>query len=269
MRLRSYHPWRDALRRVRQPKPHRVSRRGFTLVEVVVAMGLTGMLVGGVFAVGQGAVKMSRKVTRAQHTAMQQYAFTELVRKNFEQMPGNAQVLFPEAGSGESELILSEYPLAFDWPGVPAGYQEVILRTVRESRGSLKVVLQYLNEEEAEERESNPIGTPTSIDLGVSLSLMDNVRALQWEFWDTRTEEWETQWEDTTRRPSLVALNLELFESGEQLRSVFWIPTTADPQQFANSFQQGGGQTGDAADAGPANPGRGGNNPVTIPNVQN
>ena len=247
--------------------------RGFSLFEVVIAMGLTGMLVGGVFAVGGGAVKMSRKVTRAQHTAMQQYAFTELVRKNFEQMPGNAQVLYPEAGGGESELILSEYPLAFNWPGVPAGYQEVILRTARESRGSLKIVLQYLNEEEAEERSSNPIGTATPEDLGVSLSLMDNVRALQWEFWDTRTEEWEVQWEDPSRRPSLVALNLELFDSGEQLRSVFWIPTSANPQQFTSSFSQSAAETNQGTADNPANPGTapstGANSPVTIPNLQN
>ncbi len=218
---------------------------------------------------------MSRKVTRAQHTAMQQYAFTELVRKNFEQMPGNAQLVYPEPSDGQSELILSEYPLAFDWPGVPAGYQEVILRTARESRGSLKIVLQYLNDEEAEERSSNPVGTPTSEELGVSLNLMDNVRALQWEFWDTRTEEWETQWEDPSRRPSLVALNLELFDSGERLRSVFWIPTTANPQQFTNNFQQAGGQNGQPGGGGPANPGdppqsgRGGNNPITTPNPRN
>ena len=193
---------------------------------------------------------MSRKVTRAQQSAMQQYAFTELIRKNFEQMPGNATVLYPEAsGTGESELILSNYPLAFNWPGVPAGYQEVILRTVRESRGSLRIVVQYLNQEEAEERSGLAIGSPTPTDLGVTLPLMDNVRALQWEFWDTRTEEWEIEWEDVGRRPSLVAVNLEQFTSGEVLRSVFWIPTVTNPQQFTNSFQAGG-QTPNTQDRG-------------------
>lgn len=214
-------------------------KHGFTLLEVVLAMALIALLVGGIYGVARGAVQISSKVVRNQQRSMTVHSFLELCRRNFETMPGNAKIeLISEGSVGQflTELVITDYPLAFTWTGVPAGSAEVIMKTEKETSGSIRVVLQYLNEEEAEDRE-NALG---SRDFGVKLTLLNEVKLLQWRFWDPRTEEWEVEWVDNARRPSLVELNLEFYDAEEPLRSVFWIPTMADPEQLTQAIPGGG-----------------------------
>lgn len=218
-------------------------RRGFTLIEVVLAIALIALLVGGVYAVARGAFEVGNEVVYNQQRSMLVHSFLELARTNFEKMPGNAQIeLSTDAMGNEflSELIITGYPLAFVWSGVPAGSEEVIIRTEKESRGSVRVVAQYLTEEEAEERQ----GGQDAYDMGVKLTLLSGIRLLQWRFYDVRTEEWETEWEDNTRRPSLVELTLEFFDAQEPVRSVFWIPTMTNPEALTRAYQIGGTESG-------------------------
>jgi len=226
----------------------RSRRSGFTLIEVVMAMGLIALLIGGVYAVARGALQISNKVLTNQQKSTLTHSFIELCRKNFESIPGNARVeLNSDNSTGvfTTELVFTDYPLAFTWSGVPAGSAEVIMFSEKESRGSLQVKLQYLTEEEAEDRR-NSIAPGN---LGTGLVLLTNVKLLQWRFYDPRTEEWETEWTNNNRRPSLIELNLEFFDSIEPVRAVFWVPTMVSPEEIvrqANSAdpRQGSGRGG-------------------------
>ncbi|CAN5248463.1 hypothetical protein BH23VER1_BH23VER1_32250 [soil metagenome] len=231
----------------------------FTLIEVVIAMSLIALLVGGIYAVAQGAFRVSNEVVRAQQRSMLVHSFVELCRRNFEAMPGNGQVeLVSEGGAGQflTQLIFTDYPMAFTWSGVAAGSAEVIMLTEPESRGSLRVKLQYLDPEEAEKRRA----ALAPGDLGTSLELLSGVRVLQWRFYDPRTEEWETEWVDASRRPTLVELNLEFYDASDPVRAVFWIPTVANPEQVVQGAQAGaaagapgaGAETGLDQGGGPA-----------------
>ncbi len=235
--------------------------KAFTLIEVVIAMALIALLVGGVYSVARGAFRISNEVVRSQQHSMLIQSFIELCRRNFESMPGNAQVELVSEGGGNqflTQLILTDYPLAFTWSGVAAGSKEVIMLTEPESRGSLRVKVQYLNEEESAERRA----ALDPGDLGVALELLSGVRVLQWRFYDVRTEEWETEWVDANRRPSLVELNLEFYDGSDPVRSVFWIPTVANPQQVVQGAQAGAAQGNPGAGAGAGVPGGG---PAALP----
>jgi prepilin-type N-terminal cleavage/methylation domain-containing protein len=227
---------------------------GFSLIEVVLAVALISLLVGGVYAIARGAVQVSGKVVRNQQQSMNVHSFIELCRRNFEAMQGNAKVeLITEglSGSARSELVFTDYPMGFTWSGVPAGSAAVIMRTDRTSSGAYRVSLQYLDEEQNEQRQS----ALAPADLGVTLPLLDDIRSLQWRFWDARTEEWEEVWEDANLRPSLVELNVEFLDGDEPLRSVFWIPTMANPETLAQAGRAEAGQGG--GPGGPGGPGGG------------
>ena len=66
--------------------------RGFTLIEVVVGLALMAMLIGGIFSVQRGAFTVSTEVVERETQTLRVHSFCELLRKNFEQAPGNAKI---------------------------------------------------------------------------------------------------------------------------------------------------------------------------------
>jgi len=229
---------------------------GFTLIEVVLALAITGMLLAGVFAVAQAATSMADEVASSQERAMVGHSFTGLLRRTFEQVPGNANVELKlngtaAGGSVQSDIVFRDYPLAFSWAGVEAGAKTVIFRTQPDTRGSLAARVLYLNEDQAEAYDNNRFQEDDTV---VGLTLVDGLRFCQWYFWDERTEEWVEEWDPqryANRRPSLVNLYLKFASTDSVGENVtFWIPTMANPTTFANPNANRGGRPG-----GPGGPG--------------
>lgn len=232
---------------------HRSAPRGFTLIEIMLGLALMGILVGGIFAVQRGAFTVSTSIVERETQTLKVHSFCELLRRNFEQMPGNARVnlqYYGGSGSDLTEVAFTDYPLAFTWPGVTAGAKTVIFRTERSVGLGLQAAILYLDEEQAEEWQKGQFDE--SKILG-RITIMDGISFLGWRFFNESTQEWETEWPLTnTRRPSFVEMTLQFMDGEDPVRLVFWIPTMANPQQFTGGF---GGQTGQ----NPQPPGGGGN----------
>jgi hypothetical protein len=189
---------------------------------------------------------------------MTTHSFVDLLRRTFEQTPGNAQIdlkILDDAPGGATlaEIAFRDYPLAFSWAGVEAGAKTVILRAEREPRGSIRARVLYLTEEQAQEYDANrePSG------LVASLPLIEGIRFMQWYFWDDRTEEWVKEWDRQqygTRRPSLVNLYLQFHDGSAAENIIFWIPTMANPETFTRG-QSGGSGRGGPNDDGSGGPG--------------
>lgn len=226
--------------------------KGFTLVEVVLGIALLALLFGGIFAVARGALQISAEVTQNQQYSMRIHSYLELLRRTFEEMPGNGKVeLRPLSGRGvESEVAFVEYPLAFAWSGVTAGSPVTVFQTTRGPSGWLQSRIYYLDEEMADDYLEN--GKVDS--AAPNLLIMDEIKMLQWRFYDQRTDEWMTEWEHTNNnRPSLIELNVEFLDGSNPIAVIFWIPTVVNPEQIARSLNTSRGGAG----AGGV-PGRGG-----------
>jgi len=239
----------------------RAGAAGFTLIEVVLSLAITGMLLAGVFAVAQSATSMADEVASSQERAMLGQSFTGLLRRTFEQVPGNAKVELKitsqgSGGAAQSDIIFRDYPLAFAWAGVEAGAKTVIFRTQPDARGALAARILYLNEDQAEAYDGGKLSVDD--DTVAALTLVDGLRFCQWYFWDERTEEWVEEWDPqkfANRRPSLVNLYLKFFgedTAGENV--TFWIPTMVNPSTYAGTGVAAGGAG--AGGAGPGGPGR-------------
>ena len=217
---------------------------GFTLIEVVLGLALMALLIGGVFAVARGSLQVASEVTENQQYSMKIYSFLELLRRSCEDMPGNGQVLLrPKDAAGiESDIAFVEYPLAFSWAGIPAGSHAVVLRTTRTPNGWLESRVFYLTEEMADEYLEGDRLDETA----PNLRLMDQMKLLQWRVYDQAREEWVTEWEQTSKRPSLVELNVQFLDGSNPSAVVFWIPTVVNPEQIARSLQGGGARGGGA-----------------------
>lgn len=239
----------------------------FTLIEIIIAVAILGMLMAGVYSVAKGAMNLSTATLESQEESMQTQSFVDLLRRTFEQMPGNAQIELKLDGSRatpttRADVVFKEYPLAFTWTGVSAGAKIVILRTEPESRGTMRARVIYLTEDEARDYEE---GKQPS-DTAASLVLFGNIRGLQWNFLDDRVQpdgEWVETWDKqkySTRRPSLVNLYLQIFDGSAAVNHVFWIPTVVNPQTITNANGGGGG-----GQSGPGGPGAGPGGPSAGP----
>lgn len=214
-----------------------VAPRAFTLVEVLLGLALIGMLAGGVFSVQRGALQVSIEVVAAETQTLKVHSFCELLRRNFEQMPGNARVnlqLYGGSGSDMTEVAFTDYPLAFTWPGVTAGAKTVIFRTERSVGGGigLQAAILYLDEELAASWQKSGQFDESKI-LGRRITIMEGIALLHWEFLDEQRDEYVEEWPLTnTRRPSLVQMTLQFMDGSDPVKLIFWIPTMANPQQF-------------------------------------
>ena len=107
--------------------------RGFTLLELIVAIGLIGVVLTGVYKVASKAIELSDNVLIRQHENMHMHSFMGLLKRNIEDIPGNAQINMEpvqgQSGITRSEIALVDYPLAFSWAGVSAGSKIVFIVT--------------------------------------------------------------------------------------------------------------------------------------------
>ncbi len=244
------------------PKAH-ASAAGYTLMEVMLAIGLIGLLVTGIFQTQRTALTISRDVTANQERSMQMNAFLDLMRRTFELTPGNSPVnlLVPRGNDGTSDLYFGDYPMAFAWAGVSAGAKGVILRTERAQVGNNVVVL-YLDEEATQayrngnfnEADVDPANGQPRVRR---LLLLEGVRTLIWEVQDDQKSppEWAPDWPfENNRRPGLIRLQMEMMDGSEPIITVYWVPVVVQPQQFANASLGGGAGAGGPGGGGPTTP---------------
>ena len=239
-------------------------RKAFSLIEVLLGLALFGILVGGIFSVQRGAMEVSQEVTQRQGKTMRMHSFCELLRRNFEALPGNAKVvLLPSGGSGSglSDVGFTDFPLAFTWPGVPAGSHSVIFRTARADSGvGLQASLLYLDEEQTTDYEANKLDERKVL---ARLNLMEGIMTLDWRFFNDTTQQWEVEWLRTqTARPSFVEMKLTYLDGQDPVWLYFWIPQMANPETFTQGAgNAGGGPPGGppgVEPGGPGGPGAGG-----------
>ena len=218
---------------------------GFTLLELIVGIGLIGIVLTGVYKVASKSIELSENVLVRQHDNLHMHSFMGLLKRNIEDIPGNAKIKMEPAelqsGVARSEIALVDYPLAFSWAGVSAGSKIVFIVSGPDKslEGASQIEIRYLNQEEAEiyeERQSLPD------DLGMGIVLMNELKNVTWNFYDQNNKEWVDQWsaEDyPNQRPSMVYMEISFLDESEPIQSYYWIPTVEDPATVARATQSG------------------------------
>ena len=232
------------------------------MLEVILGIGIASMVLTGIYGTAVGCLRLSQKVTDHQQLEMHMHSFLGVMRRNIEGIPGNAKIsMEPPEGFGgvaRSEIVLEDYPLAFSWAGVPAGAKRVLIISDKDPRGGTRIRIRYLSAEEAEAHaEGGAID-----EEGLGITLIDGLKSVWWRFLNQRTlnaggspdEYWEEDWVRPNERPSLVEMNIEFYDSSEDLRAVFWVPVVLDPATVVRGVQSGNRPGGGSGSGG----GRGG-----------
>lgn len=214
-------------------RPARHSRGGFTLLEVILALGVMALLTGAMFTLVQGAMQATAELHHRQNRMQEVNGLVELCGRAFRNLPGEAvfeATMREEEGVYVQELLFLEAPRAFSWGGSSQGLGMTLLSARPQLGGLLNLSLLWEN------TETDEAASPLNMDEASRwLVLIADLHKVQWRFYDPRSSTWMDEWKDSAARPSLVELTLNLAGETEPIRSVFWVPalTKVPPPSIA------------------------------------
>lgn len=216
----------------RLARRHRTS--GFTLLEMVIVLGIVALILTAVHSITQGTLTLADDISRAQRQDSRQHAFTSFCDRLFSNLPASAALNLKTTGGGSgqylSTLELFNVPSPFD----AAPGKVVTLRTESTAGGSLRLMLDSRHMEDKEPY--------------ASTVLFEDLGACEWRVYTPQTRQWDGTWTEPVEEgamrihPPLIELNMTAPGSGST-RRVFWIAPNTPPQPVAAPQpQQPGGQ---------------------------
>ena len=267
--------------------PSRNRRRAaFTLMEIVIAMTILGMITGTLFALIQGSVKGAAEIERIQRENDSINRFLDLCRKTFTTLPSTAtltlSLLDPNSPttSGQ-ELTISGAPHSFGFGFNPLSYQDTILGLRPDPGGATDqngVALNYLclSREDlipktdqsglAMRQETEGLSAPDEQGR-YWMPLLPEVASLKWRFFKEDDETWLEEWDDSSW-PALIEVQLLMKDRTLPIRMVYSVPqilltkgtgTSGGSSSSSSSNSQnnasGGTNSGGGGGAGGGRPG--------------
>ena len=188
-----------------------VFMRGFTLIEVMVAMAILVVVVGAIYSTWTGIVKAAKVGLTAAAAAQRERMAIRVV----EDALASAQLFvanpkyYSFVGENGSEAMLNftaRLPEAFPRSGKFGDFDMRRVQFSVEGGGgrTKQFVLRQspILMEMDEDEQSHPV------------VLAQDVRKFQMEFWDAVKNDWTDEWSQTNQLPKLVRLSLQLNYAG-------------------------------------------------------
>ncbi|GAA5484350.1 type II secretion system protein [Haloferula sargassicola] len=258
--------------------PEHRRKCGFTLLELVLAIGLLAMLVTMVMGIATQNIALGNAVVAKQNEVGTQTAFIELLSRQFSSLPGNARMELVSEDSGAqylSDLTLQNVPTTFNWGGSERVAKAIQLSTVRRRDGFLDIVLKYYENPILDEttEDGDPID-PAGEEPFAQVTLLENVYIFEWEVLDGRTMEWGYDWDLEGRLPLQMKLTYVEDPVSDPITQIFWITPKQNPEVVMRQLQQtarqgnGGAGGGNGGDNDNPDGGGGGGDPQRPPVIQ-
>ncbi len=225
------------------PRSSSTRRAGFTLLEVVIAIGLLTIIIGMVFGIARTSLALGNTIVRTQNEEMERQAFMDLLGQRFSALPGNTRLELKSEDSGGrylSDLTLQNVPLGFTWGGQERIAKTVQLSTVKRRSGFLDIVLRYYENEILEGSQSTFGKSALDKEPFAEIVLLTDVAYFEWRALDGRTLEWQYDWEIQGSLPLQLELVMAIGAKGEEMRQVFWLPPKQNPEVMMRQLSQPG-----------------------------
>ena len=233
-----------------QTKHYRKRRsRGFTLLEIVIALGLMGMLVGMIFRVARTSVQLSQMVVETQTVTMEKNAFFNLLQHHFENSPGNAIIRLASKDSRNGDVTRSLFtltfqnvPMSFDWGDTPITAEAVELVTVEQRDGFVDVILKFYDEKILADSDAR---ANDNLEPFAEITLVEDLWMCDCEVVDANSMEQFTEWDNDGKLPLQVKFYCRFEPSSDIVLQTFWVVPRLNPEVFVRQvMQQNVGQNG-------------------------
>ena len=208
----------------RHAAPFRIfsKRAGFTLIEVVLALAILGILTGAVYSIASSAMEASKATLAEQASSRRLEAFLSVTRDAFLCLPreGRIQLRFTRAPSGAPvpEVIFEEATGVFGIPSLGGGALILSARPRADGTRTMSVL-------------RIPKGTQgLQLDRltaqGAWIPLLPRVERVRWSF--MANGQWRDEWLPENGRPLAARLQMDYLDMpGSKIDAQFWIPPLA------------------------------------------
>jgi prepilin-type N-terminal cleavage/methylation domain-containing protein len=178
--------------------------RAFTLIEVIIALAITVIMLGGIFGIAGAAMDLAAISNRLRMCEMKHNQLCRFLRTGLLQLPPDCTC----ALQGGSKLSMFNAGDVFQWPGVEP------------SRGS-RSEFRY-------DKEALHLANFSGDAEISSLPLMGNLTFLAFELYDPASGQWVENIPDGAPiRPSLIKIRYKLADDSIERIEVFWVPRYA------------------------------------------
>jgi hypothetical protein len=205
---------------MRQPRKYRT---GFTLIDVTLGLTILILIFWVIFQLVQFSVLGANATAQASLRSREVTGLFALVRQLCLDLPVNSQLGLENGGGRKGfELVITNAPVAIfpeQYDGIRVlGFELRKSKTGDERELWLVESLTRTNTGKTERPEVN------------EFRLMEDVKELKWEAWDSRNQENRSDWNDPVK-PAFLRLTLER-RTGKKAftnTALFWIPAGMSP----------------------------------------
>ena len=208
----------------------RCCARGFTLIEVLLALTIFAMLGGAVFFSVRAVSEAAAILGREQMQARKEDAFLAWCRRGFRNLSPESQIVLRTRDGGAAglalELLILRAPGAFSLGEYDARGGDVALAAIPDGRGGATFSLA---------RFSGRLGLDESAKFLARtewVPLLENIRTLRWTFWSPLEGRFVEQWEDGQGVPELIRVEMTM-PGGDLVNGIFrtqhLAPLSVDP----------------------------------------
>ncbi len=193
-------------------------------MEIILAIGILGLLMGSVFTLTNSSALLSQSVVQAQTQHRHKLAFEGYLERMFLNLPHDAKITLAE-GEAPLQTLIIQNPGTF-FPSLENDYFASLFAAsaARNSDDLINVIATWKSLEN-----QGPEDTENSTIIDISdyqqrLTLISNLTSLQWEIYSKQDDTWQTTWSTSKGRPTHVRLSYSHSSSQEIETITFWIP---------------------------------------------
>ncbi len=201
----------------RKLSPRKGQRGGFTLLEVVISMGIMVLLAASIYAVMQASIGASESAMEQQLELRRLDGFLRVTREAFLNLPATGSVSY-EVGTGsrgeaEQRLVLGKASGLFGLSSLGGG--SLVLAARARADGTRTITLLRVPGNLGDRKRDQALAAP-------GIPLLPRVRKPQWFFLQNGT--WSEECPGGSPRPLAVKLIMEIDAIPEPVETVFYLP---------------------------------------------
>jgi prepilin-type N-terminal cleavage/methylation domain-containing protein len=205
-----------------KPSALRSHRSGFTLLEVVISMGIMALLAASVYAIVGSAIGASRTAMEEQLAMRRLDSFLRVTRQAFLNLPAEGTVSLEVArtrgGEPEPQLFLGNAQGLFGLPSLGGG--TVVLAARPRSDGTRTLTLLRIPAKASPREREEALAAP-------GIPLLPKVRKPRWSFYENGG--WKEELPAGSPRPSLVQLQMDIDGLPRLMEVIFYVPPLVPP----------------------------------------
>lgn len=195
---------------------------GFTLLEVLLALVLVGLVLSGVFGVADGAMQLGKSMNAARVSETRISNFVSQWRDYFETVPPGIVVAAgaEKAARGSSgNLFISGSQMPFVWDQRLKTADAVEFGVVRvRGEKTVNLVVRHLK------RPANA-RNDDQLDTIAELPILENLQKMQWQFYSPEDKRWFVDWDPKKREkpPLFIKLKFSFLNDPREHEYTFWV----------------------------------------------